>query len=400
MAEMIRKRIGLLGVMLLALAVAFVGGGVMAEAASASISLELAGESDSVRVGDIVTVNLVLTGTERLGGFEAYLSYNASVLDYIPVDTSISGGEGLLKINDLEPFERAKSRTYVVYFEARETGGCEIAVKEKAHVYADDGGAEMSVSSNSLSIRIEPSESASDNADLASLKISPGKLMPEFGQDVTEYRTEVGAEVESLVVSAQPEDLAATVEVSGNSAFVPGENEVVVTVKAENALTKEYRITVVKEDGEAGGDDSEAGGGDTEGEQNFSLKSTNDGILFRGEYACLVTEAPAAPEGDYEPYTMVLYGKKIPAYRKAGEVGTTALLYASPDGENPGWYEFNTETKSMVQLEVRTVEKQVEVVRTEKAEPPAGLYLAVVALAVLCAVMALGLIALARKRLR
>lgn len=370
-------------------------------AASASISIEMG--DGTIRVGDIVTVDLVLTGTERLGGFEAYLTYHSSVLEFIPADGCIAGGEGLLKISDPEPIERAKSRTYTMRFTAKSVGGCEIAVKDKAYVYADDGDAEMSVSSNSLSIRVEPSASASGNANLASLKISPGTLDPEFLPEITDYRVSVGTDVEKLIISALPEGSGAAVEVEGNEALRNGENEIVITVTAENTDTREYRLTVSK-GRESGGPDGE---GEPEGpeETEFLLKETDQGLLFTGGYSYLVTEGPASAFSGlgeaYEPFTLVLYGKKVPAYRKAGEEEPKkVLLYAAAGDGEAGIYEFEIETRSMERILIRTVEKEVEVVRTEKAEAPAALYAALVVLAVLCALLAIGMIRLVRKRIR
>lgn len=378
--------------------------GVRAEAASASISLET--EAEEIQVGDTVTVKLVIQGTSRIGGFEAFLAYNSSVLEFQPVDGPIAGGEGLIRISDPEPMERAKKRTYEIVFTAVNAGGCEIAVRDKAYVYEDDGDNEMSVSSSSLSLRVNAASEASDNTRLRTLKISQGELSPEFQPEVTEYETAVDVETAALVISAVPDDEKAAVTVEGNENFTEGENVVTITVKAENADTASYRITVRKEA------EQTDGAGDTTGEKEqetdkkdpaaeFSVKKKGDGVDITGNFRYHVTEAAGEaltklPAG-YEPYTLVLYGSQIPAYRKAGETDPQTVLVYVDEGESGSFYELNLTAKTMTRISQEVVEKEVEVIREAAASEPPVLYIVIiVVLAVVCALLGLGMIQAAR----
>ena len=56
------------------------GSGLLVQAASASISIET--EETTIQVGDIITVRLVIESADRLGDFEAFLTYQASVLEF------------------------------------------------------------------------------------------------------------------------------------------------------------------------------------------------------------------------------------------------------------------------------------------------------------------------------
>lgn len=85
-------------------------------------------------------------------------------------------------------------------------------------------------------------EPKSSNADLASLSISTGKLSPEFLSDKTNYTVVLEKNVTSLTIQASPKDDKATVSGTGEISLKPGNNEITITVTAEDGTTKKYII--------------------------------------------------------------------------------------------------------------------------------------------------------------
>ena len=85
-----------------------------------------------------------------------------------------------------------------------------------------DDGSQMSVSSSTLTVLINTQESASSDSDLSQLQIDPGKLLPDFSPDVHEYKTNVSADTEKLIVSAVADDPDAIVKVNGNDKLTEG----------------------------------------------------------------------------------------------------------------------------------------------------------------------------------
>lgn len=91
----------------------------------------------------------------------------------------------------------------------------------------------------------EPAKS-SDKA-LKTLEITPEGLDPEFNPETTAYTLIVGADVEKLDIKAAPNDENAKVEITGNDALVPGDNQVKIVVTAQDETNRIYTINVKKD---------------------------------------------------------------------------------------------------------------------------------------------------------
>ena len=236
---------------------AFVGllfGVKTAHAANASIHLRVAEEV--LRVGDEfeLTMEIIASPAEgetiqdaTIGDFEAYLIYNADVMEFVTAPSCITGGAGMLRISDMGAQASQGSRTYVVRFQALARGTAEVSLDSRPMVYSYGKNIAMSVSSNVLILPVEPSKDASDNANLSALKVNPGKISPAFATTIREYEVSVPYHTEMLVVSALTEDENAVVGVNGSTGLQVGRNTVVVTVTAENGTEKRYYLYVTRE---------------------------------------------------------------------------------------------------------------------------------------------------------
>lgn len=69
----------------------------------------------------------------------------------------------------------------------------------------------------------------------------------DFFKDVLEYKITVGSDVTSLDITALVEDGSAWAKIEGNENFKEGENEVIITVYAEDGNAKTYKLLVNKE---------------------------------------------------------------------------------------------------------------------------------------------------------
>ena len=85
----------------------------------------------------------------------------------------------------------------------------------------------------------------SDNNYLKSLEIEGYDI--KFDREVYEYTITVGSDVDSLDIKAIPEDYRSRVEITGNENFKTGDNEVIITVTAEDGSERVYKILVKKE---------------------------------------------------------------------------------------------------------------------------------------------------------
>ncbi len=236
---------------------AFVGmlfGAKTAHAAIASINLRVAEEV--LRVGDEFELTMEITASPAegesvqdatIGDVEAYLIYNADVMEFVTAPSCITGGAGMLRISDMGAPGSQGSRTYVVRFRALARGTAEVSLDSRPMVYSYGINTAMSVSSNVLILPVDPSKDASDNANLSALKVNPGKISPAFATTIREYEVSVPYNTEMIVVSALTEDENAVVGVNGSTGLQVGRNTVVVTVTAENGTEKRYYLYVTRE---------------------------------------------------------------------------------------------------------------------------------------------------------
>ncbi len=90
-----------------------------------------------------------------------------------------------------------------------------------------------------------PQATLSGNNNLRQLQVSSGRLAPAFAEQITEYKVEVPAEINSLLLTAHPADSSAQLDIV-NPDLKPGENKATVTVTAADGQKKTYTITVLR----------------------------------------------------------------------------------------------------------------------------------------------------------
>jgi len=81
---------------------------------------------------------------------------------------------------------------------------------------------------------------------LGSLKVSVGTLSPKFSYKKLDYTVDVGADVDSIEITAKTSHAKATVSGTGTKKINPGTNVFELNVTAESGRTRTYTITVNK----------------------------------------------------------------------------------------------------------------------------------------------------------
>lgn len=315
-------------------------------AKAASANIEITADNSNVTVGDTVYVYINISSDTTFGDVEANLVYDEDVLEYKSGASFITGSSGFLRISDVNISEEAKSRKYALEFEALKVGKCEIDFSGSVMVYDYESGLPMSVSSNILELEIKSPQTASDNANLASLKVSPGELNPSFDKNIYEYNVNVGNDTEKLVVVALPEDEKATVSVSGNDFLEEGENKVIVAVTAETGNKKEYTINVLREsspqlDIEPVTPDKKHG--------TFELVRADNEIyaVYGGKYK-IIEPGPDVkiPEG-YSKTKIIISGISIEVYAPESLDSDFLLIYAENELGEANFYRYDKVEKTM-----------------------------------------------------
>lgn len=125
------------------------------------------------------------------------------------------------------------------------------------------------------------------NTNLETLAVEYYTLSPEYNANVTNYNVEVSNLTNDLNILAIPEDEDAKVDINGNKNLKTGNNKVIISVTAENGITKkDYLINVYKRN-----EDEEKG---NEQKQQNIIQEANT-VMER-----IATEAEEETAGDTE----------------------------------------------------------------------------------------------------
>ena len=340
---------------------------------ASSASIEFSMDAETVRVDDVIEVTLTLSADIVPGQFEGYISYNDDVLEYVTGPDTIAGGEGILKINDLEPDARYNVRKYELFFKATRIGTSDIAMRGTPEVYEAEMGYLMSVSSAPLTIKVQASMKASSDASIAALKITPGTLNPSFSPDIYEYNVTVPYETVDLLVSAGANHPAATVKIEGNTDLNVGQNRVLLLVTAEDGTVNKYVIYAAreakKETDNTSNDTTEptvtpapdetpkdsgnqSGGQTTANNEGFYFYATdedesvilNAGSRYKIEKA---NDSIKIPDG-YFKTSILISGHTVTAYSPTEDLSSDfLLLILSRNGGDPELYSFDRVEKTL-----------------------------------------------------
>lgn len=136
---------------------------------------------------------------------------------------------------------------------------------------AADGGADVSVSGNQLSVGVntvvltvtaangasrrytisvtrqpDPNVTLSSDASLSELAPSTGQLSPAFSPEITEYAVYVPYETAKISLSATAKDSKALGVTQPDASLKEGDNLLTVTCTAEDGATRDYTVHVVR----------------------------------------------------------------------------------------------------------------------------------------------------------
>ncbi|MDE6626987.1 MAG: cadherin-like beta sandwich domain-containing protein [Lachnospiraceae bacterium] len=268
--EKMRKKIAILLVLVLAfgLFMTEVNPKNRVYAKSAQMYLEI---PDSVKKENEITIRAVLDSGVDLYSIDAYLSYDAEMLEFIPDNEFVTGADGVLELKDVYG-EETKKAVYEITFKALETGTAQIGFTDVYLIdYEDLEYITVAPSSNSFEIGINKKVEA--DARLSELIVAPGELTEEFNPNCLEYEMHVDLDVERIGISAIPMDEDSVIELEMPETLQVGENHVVIRVTALSGNVNEYSIKVIRQDWPE--DDMEESDNET-GEDDAVQESTGE----------------------------------------------------------------------------------------------------------------------------
>jgi hypothetical protein len=317
------------------------------EAFASSAAITFSSKTPQVKKGDTFSVLLTVKSSDTIGDFEAYVSYDPDIMKFETGGAFIDGGDGLLKISDINTIYTSTTKKYSMKFKALDVGTGDVGISDSAVVYNSADGNEMSVSSNRLSITVASSKKLSKNNSLQSLKISPGTITPGFSKDVWEYSTTVSGDTNQLFVSAIPADSNAVVTVDGDNHLKTGQNIVKINVKAPSGDSKDYTILVKKEEAVPSISPSPT----AEAMNDLQVIQDNGNIYLQKTYKyqlLKLSDESLIPSGYYKTQ-LVLDGVTVDAYtNKANDLdGEFVLVYAKNENGDIGFYQYDRVEKTL-----------------------------------------------------
>ena len=322
---------------ILLLSVLFVHAARYAQAFAASATLRFfTNEDEQAAAGQEFTVTLSVESDGTIGDFEAYFTYDAVLAEYVSGPACITGGDGYLKVSDMDASPSSLVRNYVMVFRALKRGPCPFRITGVPMVYAYENGNSMSVLSEPFTLEIAAPPDASDNAVASAIRISPGTLVPEFSPEITEYETELPPGTERLIVSAVPEDSRSSVSIAGNDAISDGENHINVTITAESGNTRVYHIMAVRGTAAPSPTPEPEKEPEQPGGRVLSIERDGEDLLLAGSWryrAAALPEEETPPEG-YSADWLLIGGETIAAYMTEPDAEFCLLYLENEAGDS------------------------------------------------------------------
>lgn len=348
--------------------------------------------SASGQVGDTVSVGVSVSADEGISAAGFMLSYDPSVVEFIPDGNSNQVGSGTA-LYVYSPSGTFTSQTFTMSFKIVGTGSSALTFSTGGQGFGNEMGDMMPVSvagNGSISASAaqaadaqpqapedgaadltdngaadagdsdtdagdaaaEETETLDDNTELASLDVWPGSI--SFSADAHRYAFSVPEDTESLDVQAVPASSTSTVSVS-DTALVMGENTITITVSAQSGATAEYTLTVMR-----GGQETEESTQESE-DTETSAQETSQAAkkvtvlgTFESPAAGLdilaLPEGVKAPEG-FQKKKQTIGGVLTDTYVNADGL---VLFYGRPSSDDlsslsgAGWYVYDASTGTAI----------------------------------------------------
>ena len=215
------------------------------ESKAAAGSLSISSSSNTVVVGNTVTVSITLASSSPLGAWEFDLNYDQS---FLKLTSSNAENNGTYFVNAGNG--SIKSKTYTLKFRALKSGTTTVTIGSY-DVYAYDTS-KMSISKSNKKISImtqqELEASYSKDNNLKELKVEGFELDKEFNKDTLEYSVNVPTGTTTVKVKAVVNDNTASISGDGDVQVTEGTNTIPLIITAQNGDQKTYTLVVNVED--------------------------------------------------------------------------------------------------------------------------------------------------------
>ncbi|MBO1871591.1 cadherin-like beta sandwich domain-containing protein [Lachnoanaerobaculum sp. Marseille-Q4761] len=341
-------------------------------------------------VGDEVNLVMTLSSTDgNIDSANIMLSYDDSILEFVS-GTNAQGGAGSIKVTS-NTGNASNSQNYSLKFKAKNTGNATVVVSTW-EVYDTDSKMAVMQSQGSGRVNIKEAEQttaeestveknnavvstvAVDKKDalLSSLKVSPGKLVPEFSSSVKNYDMSIAGNISNIAVNAKTRQEGAKIVITGNDNLVVGVNAITIKVTSpDGSAVESYIINVNKSENKKLPEEStvapeEPVQSESTGSDIMHLISTDNGLRLNGiDYQVSDSfDKNMLPEG-FEEATFTYKGRDVKA-GKMREQDVYILYLVGNDGSGD-FYIYDDETDTWaVYTQLSTNPKSITIMPTDE----------------------------------
>lgn len=205
-------------------------------------------------IGENVTLTVNLSSNIEIFGFDVYIQYDASKLDFVSGSSDIArfnGENGRIRLYSDDCL--SKNVTATLVFKAKEAGSHNVYLTADSSVYDSDVKEMNLIASTGVITATSEAPVSADN-NLKNLTVyvedengntTNGWFWPAFNKDTTQYYLNVDGNAKKLAITANANSVTSTVSLN-NPELVVGNNNINITVKAQDGSTKTYVIAVTK----------------------------------------------------------------------------------------------------------------------------------------------------------
>jgi hypothetical protein len=259
--------------------------------AETNATVSLVANKDSVKPGDIVTVNVNIDNLPetmtKINSGKIIIDYNS---DAFTLQTAnIEKDDVSITLNlENKPVDLGKCKVASLTFKAEKKYGDANFLVSVDTLKDENGSIVYDINPENLIISIHDYE-------LKSLKVAEGELNKTFSKDVLNYSLSVQNNITNINVIAVPidETMNTKIEITGDSGLKVGENVVKIIV----AKTKTYTITVTRA-GVASSSSSSSSSRSSQGKASVSIATYS-----RSESSSSQVSSAAIPQNNNEQET-------------------------------------------------------------------------------------------------
>lgn len=205
-------------------------------------------------IGENVTLTVNLSSNIEIFGFDVYIQYDASKLDFVSGSSDIArvnGENGRIRLYSDDC--SSKNVTATLVFKAKEAGSHNVYLTADSSVYDSDVKEMNLIASTGVITATSKAPVSADN-NLKDLTVyvedengntTNGWFWPAFNKDTTQYYLNVDGNAKKLAITANANSGTSTVSLN-NPELVVGNNNITITVNAQDGSTKTYVIAVTK----------------------------------------------------------------------------------------------------------------------------------------------------------